>query len=248
MFVSRGRTIEIIDAFKKNLLEVILSYIGREGYYRILYRDPDGNTYTVFLGDKTIIACNYIDNIGNVIVGDRCWNELVKKGVLLKDVGVIEVVELTKNQIMYDLEAIHGQRLTNPIEPMSLGDIIRMETVSSDLDRVISIKYTIVDEELDPLYLTRLIMGSEFVGSYKCSLRELDKVINEMSLKHPDKTVYIIVRNRDVEARMIIDNRAKSIKVFALMGKEAYYGKEALSRLLSYNVPVSVHIFIYKRK
>ncbi|NPA96883.1 MAG: hypothetical protein GXO32_04725 [Crenarchaeota archaeon] len=99
MFISSGRPIEIVDAYRKKLRDVIESYIEKKLTGRISYRNKI--EIHLELENGKIIACRGSDERGNIIEGNECID--LASRALETDEGAIEVQELTREQVSIDI-------------------------------------------------------------------------------------------------------------------------------------------------
>ncbi len=108
MFISRGRTVAIHDASRTPLTRLMVSPGVRHG--RLVYRAPDGSILELEYLDGKPVACLLTTPHGAEIRGDACVHRLL--GLLGERRGLIEVIELTPEQVRVDLDYMPSARLS----------------------------------------------------------------------------------------------------------------------------------------
>ena len=236
MFISRGRTVKLVDAYRENLLEVVSECLRRYPYARIVYRSTSGLELQIEVGDGRIEACSLVDERGNVYYGDECMDKVVEKGIVESREGAIEVIELSEELVELDLGFAPYARVSRDkgLEILRLATVRRDDRVGSGsgkdagLDEVLS-GVKVVEESVDVSTLMTCLKCLRNVEHRFPKGRSCFELIAETikRVKGRWSVVYIVCRDGGrVDALL----RGDVLSVELTLGSDRYVGSQALEK------------------
>lgn len=233
MFLSKGNTIETVNAGVRTFRNVLSSYISKRFTGRITYRYPAGGIFiSIEIVEGVITACRGVA-LGNLYEGVGCCEVAVN--YLDSMEGSIEVVEIKADAIINDTvvfpsSKIEGETALHKQLAIPLSPVKEKQAEQVEIAQPTPIKRTIVSGEcIDPFQLYSILKTSQLVFQTNNPLRHIDieKMVGELRNRNPEY-IYIssIVDGQTLRILIDIANRIEYYQLETergnICGEEAY--------------------------
>ena len=224
IFISRGRTVRIMDLEKTPLPKIINECINTKFTGRIecstRINEEDIRCYIEFK-DGVIVACaiEYM-RTGNILRSDNAWNIILDKVLASASKGFCEIIELVPIQIEVDL-TYSDAKLSEPIDTIPISISIKPEEKVSapppSIDKLVDLikKVEVKPILCDPLFLVRLVSSSSLLlaKNYN-SIVECISDILRCSSTRKGEVLYATCKTKEYELKLLVrDNKIISLSM-----------------------------------
>ncbi len=224
IFISRGRTVRIVDIEKTPLPKIINECMNMKFTGRIecstKIDDEDVKCY-IELRDGVIVACaiEYM-RTGNILRSDNAWNIILDKVLASAGKGFCEIIELIPVQIEVDL-TYSDAKLSEPVNAIPISISVKPKegvlAPSPSIDKLIELirKIEVKPILCDPLFLVRLVSSSSLLlaRNYDTIVECINNIL-KCSSTRKDEVLYATCKTREYELKLLVrDNKIISLSM-----------------------------------
>lgn len=177
MFISRGRTIKIVGAWKETLADVLRDLLNRRFSGRIQFYTSDYDIFIVIKNGYVVASLTVNKVNGRRIYGDEALK--IIEEFLKKNDGVIEVIELDNTAIDLDLDSLPESIVSREKSDELKGIIYQEEVVLTGYVPISKAPVKETYNACDPIYLSSILLRCRLIRSLATYL-DVSQLIDEL--------------------------------------------------------------------